>query len=56
MWLVEVSDRWRYLVRFVVVLWIVFEDFGLLHVVEVPHQIVGTEVFPPFFALNEPGE
>lgn len=38
-----------------VVLRVVFEDLGLLFVVEVPHKVIYLEVFPPFLTLNEPG-
>jgi len=38
----------------VVILRVVLEDLGLLLVVEVPYKIVHLELFPPFFAINEP--
>ena len=45
-----------YLVRLVVILRVVFEDLGLLVVVECVHELVNptAKVFPPFLAVNEP--
>lgn len=45
---------WVYLVGFVVVLRVVLEDLWLLHVHEVPDQVIRAEIFPPLFAGNEP--
>ena len=43
-----------YFVGLVIVLWVVFEHFRLLDVVEVPHQLVDAKVFPPLLAINKP--
>jgi hypothetical protein len=40
----------------VVVLGVVFEDFGFLDVDEVPDEVVSAEVFAPFFAVDEPAQ
>lgn len=47
---------WRdsYLIGFVVVLWIVFRDFGLLIVAEVSNEVIHTKLFPPFLTVDEP--
>jgi hypothetical protein len=37
-----------------VVLWVVFEDLGLLRVIEVSDQVVKIELCPPGLALEEP--
>ena len=44
----------RYLIGLVVVLWVVFEDLGLLGVLEVLDQVVEVEFFPPGLAVHEP--
>lgn len=38
-----------------IVLRVVFEDLWLLYVIEGPYELVNTKVFPPFFAVYEPG-
>jgi hypothetical protein len=38
----------------VVVLWVVLEDLGLLSVLEIPDEIVHSELLPPFFVGNKP--
>ena len=45
----------NHLVRFVIVLRVVLENPRLLFVIEGPYKLVDTEVFPPFFAVYEPG-
>lgn len=47
---------WRdsYLIGFVVVLWIVFRDFGLLIVAEVSNEVIHTKILPPFLTVDEP--
>ena len=37
-----------------VVLWVVFEDLGLLGVLEVLDQVVEVNLLPPGLAVNEP--
>ena len=48
--------RRNYLVRFVVVLRVVFEDLGLLFVVKAPDEVVNAELLSPFLAFYEPGK
>lgn len=43
-----------YLVGLVVVLGVVFEDLGLLGVLEVLDQVVEVDLLPPALAVNEP--
>jgi hypothetical protein len=43
-----------YLVGLVVVLGVVFEDLGLLGVLEVLDQVVKVDLLPPALAINEP--
>jgi hypothetical protein len=43
-----------YLVSLVVVLWVVFEDLGLLRVIEVANKFIETELFSPLLAVDEP--
>jgi len=43
-----------YLVGFVVVLRVVFEDLLLFWVVEVADEVIEVEFFPPFLAINKP--
>jgi hypothetical protein len=42
------------LVCLVVVLWVIFEHFRLFSVLEIPDQIVDSEVLPPLFVGNKP--
>lgn len=43
-----------HLVDLMVVLRIILEYLELLLVLECPRQIIGTELLPPLFAINEP--
>lgn len=43
-----------YLVCFVVILWVVLEDFGFLFVLEIPYKVVHSKLFPPFLIFDEP--
>lgn len=43
-----------YLVGFVVVLGIVFEDFRLLRIFEVTNKVIEIELFPPVLAIDKP--
>lgn len=42
------------LVRLVIILWVVFEHFLLLRVLEILDQFVDPELLPPFLIVNEP--
>lgn len=49
-----VDSEGLYLVCFVVILWVVLEDLGLLFVIEIPYKVVNSKVCPPFLTLDEP--
>jgi len=50
------TSAFTHLVGFVVVLWVVLEDTGLLCVIKIPHEIVYPEVLPPLLAIREPAD
>lgn len=43
-----------YLIGFVVILWIVFRDLGLLVVAEVSNEFIHTKLFPPLLTFDKP--
>lgn len=45
---------WIDLVGFVIILWIVLEDLGLLFIIEASNQFVNPEIFPPLLAVYKP--
>jgi hypothetical protein len=49
------EEMWKaHFICLVVVLRVVFEDLGLLLVVEVADEIVEVEILAPFFAVDKP--
>ena len=45
-----------YLVGLVVILWVVFKDFRLLHIDKILHEIVDLEFLSPLLTVEEPSQ